>query len=239
MRTNTRTRIAAVTATAVLTTMAATSSASSKDHYRKSDGVRMGYDPADPALAAKYGAEGDTDPEGFDPHADSVGAGIYGGSVRRDPATGAVVIGRQYQGHNPRPGPVYDRQGYAQVIRALHRGNAALAAYLDAHPGAATEVTTGGAQPLHMCGMSRPAQHLVPLLVERGADVDALDTYGYTPMHRMASNNLAAGAAALIEAGAQWDLRSPVTGETPLDVARHSAARDVLKLLRKEARGGL
>ena len=43
----------------------------------------------------KYGAEGETDNEGFDPYADSVGAGIYGGAVKTDPATGAVlVVGR-------------------------------------------------------------------------------------------------------------------------------------------------
>ena len=37
---------------------------------------------------------------------DTVGAGIYSGTVQRD-AHGAVVIGKQYQNHNARPGPVY------------------------------------------------------------------------------------------------------------------------------------
>lgn len=46
-------------------------------------------------------------------------------------------------------------------------------------------------QPLH-------TQHAVRALFERGADVEALDTYGMTPLHRMASNNLAAGAKALL-----------------------------------------
>ena len=37
--------------------------------------------------------------QGFDPYADSVGPGIYGGVVRRD-AEGELVIGEQYQGNH-------------------------------------------------------------------------------------------------------------------------------------------
>jgi hypothetical protein len=35
-------------------------------------------------MAEKYGLPGNTDPEGFDPYIDTVGPGIYGGSVKRD-----------------------------------------------------------------------------------------------------------------------------------------------------------
>jgi hypothetical protein len=51
----------------------------------------------------KYGTQGSTHADGFDPYADSVGAGIYGGKVFYD-ASGHVVIGAQYQDHNPTPG---------------------------------------------------------------------------------------------------------------------------------------
>lgn len=72
------------------------------DYYR-SDGVRIAHDPFAPGMAEKYGTPGATDHEGFDPYADTVGPGIYGGIVKRD-GRGEVVIGRQYQNHNPRPG---------------------------------------------------------------------------------------------------------------------------------------
>ena len=49
--------------------------------------------------------------------------------------------------------------------------------------------------------MSARNQDQVALLVSKGADIEAVDTYGYTPLHRMASNNLAAGAKALLESG--------------------------------------
>lgn len=36
---------------------------------------------------------------------------------------------------------------------------------------------------------------------------EAVDTYGYRPLHRMASNNLAIGAEALLRAGADPQVR--------------------------------
>ena len=55
---------------------------------------------------------------GFDPYADSVGPGIYGGIVKRD-ADGQIEIGAQYQNHNKRPGPVYAGGGYTPINTAL------------------------------------------------------------------------------------------------------------------------
>ena len=40
---------------------------------------RLTYDPYAPGIAEKYGLPGGTDPEGFDPYADTVGPGIYSG----------------------------------------------------------------------------------------------------------------------------------------------------------------
>ena len=65
-------------------------------HYRH-DGVRIQHDPYAPGMAEKYGTPGNTDDDGFDPYADSVGAGIYGGTVKRRASDGGVVIGAQYQ----------------------------------------------------------------------------------------------------------------------------------------------
>merc|ERR1711998_64187 len=69
------------------------------NNYYRADGVRITHDPHAPGMAEKYGRPGETDNEGFDPYADTVGPGIYGGIVKRD-AHGTVVIGRQYQNHN-------------------------------------------------------------------------------------------------------------------------------------------
>ena len=86
--------------------------------YYRADGVRITHDPYARGMAEKYGAPGKTDADGFDPYADSVGPGIYGGTVKRDDM-GQVVIGRQYQNHNPRPGPVYSGGGYTPTSKRL------------------------------------------------------------------------------------------------------------------------
>jgi hypothetical protein len=130
----------------------------------------MNYDPYTPEMRAKYGAPGRTDSEGFDPYSDSVGPGIYGGNVKRD-ADGKIVIGDQYQGHNPRPGPVYAGGGYAPIVEAMRLGPDALNDLLDACPEAVNEVTTGGATPLHMAGMSQRNQKGTALLIARGGDM--------------------------------------------------------------------
>lgn len=204
-------------------------------NFYRADGVRITHDPYAPGMAEKYGTPGNTDSEGFDPYADTVGAGIYGGIVQRD-ENGEVVIGKQYQNHNPRPGPVYAGGGYAPSTRMLEDLDQ-LKSLVAKYPDLAVDVTTGGAQPLHMCGMSKRKQLAVKALVERGADIEALDTYGMTPLHRMASNNLAEGAKMLIEAGA--DIMNVGTiGESAIGIARSSAAHDVLKVLQETAGKG-
>jgi len=198
------------------------------DYYR-ADGVRITHDPYDPEMVERYGKPGQTDREGFDPYADSVGPGIYGGVVERDSA-GEIVIGGQYQNHNPRPGPVYAGGGYTPVNSALSDVDR-LDSLLEKFPDLVNDLSTGGAQPLHMCGMSQNNQDSVATLVQHGADIEALDTYGFTPLLRMASNNLARGATRLLEAGADPLYRGGA-GISPLDCALQSNAKDVARVLK-------
>lgn len=198
------------------------------NYYRK-DGVRITHDPYAPGMAEKYGLPGDTDNEGFDPYRDSVGPGIYGGIVKRD-KDGNVIIGKQYQNHNPRPGPVYAGGGYTPSSKALKDIEGVLVPLLNKYPELSNDITTGGASPLHMCGMSQQNQLAVTTLVEHGADIEALDTYGMTPLHRMASNNLAIGAKMLIKAGANPGYRGKI-GISPMDMAMQSRALNVIEAL--------
>merc|ERR1711871_1182850 len=57
-------------------------------------------------------------------------------------------------------------------------------------------VMTGGARPLHMCGMSRggDASALINVLIDAGADVNAKDNYEMTPMDRLSSNHVTGNA---------------------------------------------
>jgi hypothetical protein len=108
--------------------------------------------------------------------------------------------------------------------------NTAVAALLDKFPDLVNDVSTGGAQPLHNCGMSKTNQLSTAFLISRGADIEAIDTYGYTALHRMASNNLAIGAKALLDAGADPEFTGGAD-HTALDVARSSRASEVIQVL--------
>eukprot|EP01052_Picozoa_sp_SAG31_P003547 SAG31_NODE_138_length_22877_cov_29.540917_4_plen_312_part_00 len=86
--------------------------------------------------------------------------------------------------------------------------------------------------------MSGSNQYATAFLVSKGADIEAVDTYGFTPLHRMASNNLAFGAKTLLDAGAdplglkKAKVASVKGTPTPLQVAQESRARDVIAVLK-------
>eukprot|EP00559_Dactyliosolen_fragilissimus_P008852 CAMPEP_0184860400 /NCGR_PEP_ID=MMETSP0580-20130426/5295_1 /TAXON_ID=1118495 /ORGANISM="Dactyliosolen fragilissimus" /LENGTH=219 /DNA_ID=CAMNT_0027357489 /DNA_START=261 /DNA_END=920 /DNA_ORIENTATION=+ len=212
---------------------AQTDNSASTEFYRK-DGVRITHDPYAPGMAEKYGLPGETDEEGFDPYADTVGPGIYGGSVKRNLSTGEILIGEQYQNHNSRPGPLYDGKGYSLMSRAIHHSPEKVKELLLEFPQLISEVSTGGATPLHICGMSQKGQLSTQTLIDAGADINALDTYGYTPLARMASNNLEIGGEVLIKAGADPNSTNSLEGvSTPVDIARRSRAIQFLMMCQK------
>jgi hypothetical protein len=124
------------------------------------------------------------------------------------------------------------------AISKFHRESAAaasskttLTSLLEQFPDLVNDISTGGAQPLHTCGMSRDNQYATQYLIQQGADVEGLDTYGMTPLHRMASNNLAVGAKVLLESGADPS-NGGVVGESPMSVAMSARAADVIRVLK-------
>merc|ERR1712238_400914 len=200
-------------------------------HYRK-DGVKINHDPYALGMAEKYGLPGSTDPEGFDPYADTVGPGIYGGSVDRD-KQGNIAIGEQYQNHNNRPGPIYNGRGYSLMSKAIHAGPEKVDEILKDYPELRDDISTGGARPLHMCGMSRHGQLSTQSLINAQADIYVQDTYGYTALHRMASNNLDVGGEALVLAGHDPNLKMNGADSTPIEIARRSRAIQFLMKMQK------
>ena len=155
---------------------------------------------------------------------DVVGAGVYGGIVKRD-SDGKVVQGDEWPednrappAHNPvhSTGPYLDfskltdtNRGYSYIAKVIMSGQAEKLDALLSSPGTDDEkrklanlVMTGGARPLHMCGMSRggDASQLIRVLLAAGADVNAKDNYEMTPIDRLSSNSVA-GNQLLRQAG--------------------------------------
>jgi hypothetical protein len=136
---------------------------------------------------------------------DVVGAGVYGGVVKRT-ERGKIVMGwwplsamgpsLDYSKLTP------DNRGYSRIARVIQESRDGNASELDdmfrsiAHadrPKLANLVMTGGARPLHMCGMGREddTSALIEVLLKNGADVNAKDNYEYTPMDRLSGGSCA------------------------------------------------
>merc|ERR1719238_1747657 len=132
---------------------------------------------------------------------DVVGAGVYGGISKRD-ETGKIIIGDEWpennvaiRAHNPvhSKGPYLDfskltqyNRGYTKIATLIQQGNLSeLEALFQSVPEAenkkklANLVMSGGARPLHMCGMGRggDTSEIIKVLIKHGAEVNAKDNY--------------------------------------------------------------
>ena len=119
---------------------------------------------------------------------------------------------------------MYDGKGYSLMSRAVHAGPDKVKEVLADYPELKEEISTGGARPLHVCGMSHSGQLATQVLIDAGADIYAQDTYGYTALHRMASNNLEIGGEALVKAGHDPNQKMEGADSTPIEIARRSRA---------------
>ena len=107
-----------------------------------------------------------------------VGAGVYGGIVKREAVTGKILPGDECPENNLSPpahnpvhstGPYLDwskltreNRGYSHIANLIQEGDASKVEALLKSAGdeadrrkLANLVMTGGARPLHMCGMGR------------------------------------------------------------------------------------
>ena len=166
---------------------------------------------------------------------------LFRNSVMRDEKR-EVIIGKQYQNHNERPGPVYDGKGYTLISKAIQIGPEKVSEILNDFPGLVNDVSTGGATPLHTCGMSKQGQYSTQVLIDHGADIHAIDTYGMNALHRMASNDLAVGGEALVKAGldpnsigkaAEAENSGLYSLRTPNEIARQSRSISFLMAMQK------
>ena len=190
-------------------------------------------DPYASGVAESYGLVDRTKEDGFDETSDAVGPGIYGGSVQRDPTTGSILYGTQYQNHNHKPGPLYDGMGYSLMSLAIHAGKEKVSQLLKDYPQLVEEVSTGGARPLHICGMSTVGQYCTQTLVDAGANVHAIDSYNYNALHRMASNDLEIGAEVLVKAGVDPNSKSEGADSTPIEIAQRQRAIKFLMTMQR------
>jgi ankyrin repeat protein len=106
----------------------------------------------------------------------------------------------------------------------------ALVDLLDRHPELVRQRGTNGNDLLGMAG----ALEVVRLLLDRGADPNRGNDYGWTKLHQAGYGNAPALATLLLDAGARTDLSARGDGGTPLICALFWGHREVAGLLGRE-----
>jgi ankyrin repeat protein len=120
---------------------------------------------------------------------------------------------------------------FVLAYRAVERNDRAqLAELLDHHPDLVRSRGTNGNDLLGMAD----DHALVALLLERGADPNRGNDYGWTKLHQAGYANDAGLARLLLAAGARTDLFARGDGGTPLVAALFWGHRDVAPLLGRE-----
>jgi ankyrin repeat protein len=115
------------------------------------------------------------------------------------------------------------------AFRAIEAHDAdRLAALLDAHPELVERRGTNGND---LLGLSGGDLSLVRLLLERGADVNRGNDYGWTILHQAGYSNDRALAELALEAGADATASARGDGGTPVVVALFWGHRDVVDVL--------
>jgi ankyrin repeat protein len=119
------------------------------------------------------------------------------------------------------------------AYRALEAGRRdELVRLLDRHPDLVLQRGTNGND---LLGMADDLE-LVRLLLERGADPNRGNDYGWTKLHQAGYGNRRDLASLMLEAGARTDLSARGDGGTPLVVALFWGHREVVAMLGREPR---
>ena len=120
---------------------------------------------------------------------------------------------------------------FARAYRAIEAHDVdALRDELDRFPDLVAARGTNGNDLLGMAAATCD-ERLVALLLERGADPNAANAHGWTPLHQAGSSGLPLMARMLLDAGARTDLFARGDGGTPIVVALFWGKRETAELL--------
>lgn len=88
-----------------------------------------------------------------------------------------------------------------------------------------------GCSALHWAALNETTEKLVSTIIELGADVNALDKHGRSPLHYFCAKGLIYGATCLLHNGSKANVQTYEDKLTPLHVAAASGHDDMVRLL--------
>lgn len=122
------------------------------------------------------------------------------------------------------------KSGDAAAVTKLLQQNKAAVNARDTTPVPVTVTIGKEWTPLHWAAFTGHAD-VAEVLIKNGADVNARDAFGYTPLHFAMSRQV---AAVLVEHGAKTSAQSNSNGWTPLHRAAFASNKDVVQYLISE-----
>ena len=129
---------------------------------------------------------------------------------------------------------LYSPDGWTALHLAAHFGQTEAARVLIAHGASVTLRSRNGMDnhPLHAACAGHPAHELVTLLLDSGAEVNARQHGGFTPLHETAQNGDMALTELLLSRGADVSATTD-EGKTALQLAEEAGHDDMAALLRQ------
>jgi len=125
------------------------------------------------------------------------------------------------------------RQQLKRLENCTHRDDSRLTMKSQLIAIVAAVLIVGCGPPKDICEAAKQGDiRAVRLFIAAGADVNAKDSYGYTPLHRAAYNRQKEIAELLIAKGADVNAKTD-DGDTPLDWAINFKKTETADLLRK------
>ena len=134
----------------------------------------------------------------------------------------------------------FSPDGFSPLHLAAFFGHPDVVSYLVAHGAGVDAVSRNPmrVRPLHSALAHRDAAaafKIAGILLSHGAEVNAAQAGGWTPLHQAATHGLADLAALLLAHGADAAAKAE-NGKSPIDMAAKSGKKAVLDLLRKANR---
>ena len=87
-----------------------------------------------------------------------------------------------------------------------------------------------GSTPLHFCALQREGKELAKKLIDAGADVNAKNIFGYTPLYLSVKYNKIDMVRILMDNGADENIADDL-GDTPLSLARKKGYMDIVDIM--------
>lgn len=182
------------------------------------------HDEASPILTALYRARHDP--------LQALLAAAPALSADEAAALGDVEALRAHLNRDPEAARRHAVDGYTLLHRAAQFGHAEACSLLLDH-GADADAYSHNAEeiaPIHAAIGGRQ-QQIVPLLLDRGAHIDAQESHGFTPLHQAAALDDRALADLLLARGANPNVEAD-EGRTPADIAYLAENDDLARYLR-------